>query len=321
MTNMPMQNAPMPQKDWRVSYAKHSFNTIGWAAFTLIMVWFTLMTLVTMACSFLDVFGYQALDFYEEYMLIFNELTLGLAIAVSMAVLKPLPVHPAEGEKITVWRFIQYISIGFFIGFVGNLIGTGLLAFWNAVTGNEAGGEVEEMLTGSGYGIITLSVGLVAPFLEEFFFRKLLIDRLRPLGEMTCIVTSAVLFGLFHGNFTQFFYAAGLGAVLAYIYFRSDSLLTVFLFHAVFNLIGGVLPTILMSFGEDSILYLVYTVVYIVLVVMGLVFFIVRLTSFSAKKPLVFVPKGMMLSCVFVPGIIVAGTLMLLMMLLSLFQM
>ena len=92
------------------------------------------------------------------------------------------------------------------IGMAGNLIGQVILAVWNGATGNEAGGEVDEILLGSDYLISFLMIGIVAPFLEEFLFRKLLIDHTRRYGELVCIVTSGVLFGLFHGNFTQFFF-------------------------------------------------------------------------------------------------------------------
>ena len=45
-------------------------------------------------------------------------------------------------------------------------------------------------------------------------FRKLLIDRIVPFGQRVAVVVSGLAFGLFHGNFYQFFYAFSLGAVL-----------------------------------------------------------------------------------------------------------
>ena len=47
---------------------------------------------------------------------------------------------------------------------------------------------------------------LLAPALEEWIFRKLLVDRTIRYGEGTAIFLSGLMFGLFHGNLNQFVY-------------------------------------------------------------------------------------------------------------------
>ncbi len=316
MIQDPMQNYVQTQK------MKKTVNRVGWSMFVLLAVWFGLVMLVQIVFGVLETLGYAAMPFYERYMLVFNELMLALGILAATCILKTVPYHEIEGEKIGVGRFLKYIAIGLAIGIVGNLIGAGLLELWNGVTGNEAGGEVEDILSGSDLGLTALMVGVVAPFLEEYFFRKLVIDRLRPYGEMTCIVISAVMFGLFHGNFTQFFYAAGLGALLAYIYFRSGSLLFVFLFHMAFNMISGVLPLYLMTLGEESPLYLGYAGAQVVAALLGVVLFIANIFCFSAKKAEIGIPRGKRIAAVLTsPGMLAATFFMLVMMILSLFTM
>jgi membrane protease YdiL (CAAX protease family) len=80
--------------------------------------------------------------------------------------------------------------------------------------------------------------------MEELIFRKWLVDRLSPLGGTTTILISGLFFGLFHGNLDQFFYAALIGAFLAYIYLNTGKIWHTMLIHAVLNFFGGVLPTI-----------------------------------------------------------------------------
>lgn len=81
----------------------------------------------------------------------------------------------------------------------------------------------------------------VAPFFEEIIFRKIIIDRTRMYGERTAVLVSAVCFGLFHGNISQFLYAAAAGIVLGYIYIKTSDIRYTMGFHFAMNLVGGIL--------------------------------------------------------------------------------
>ncbi len=298
---------------------KKTYSTVGWAVLALIAVWFSFLTLVGLVFGVLEVFGIAAMPFYERYMLVFNELGLALAIFVAMAVLKTLPEYEGAGEKFGIGKFFAALTACFAIGMVGNLIGSAMLAIWNGLTGFEAGGEVDAIIESADGFILVLMVGVCAPFLEEFFFRKLLIDRLRGHGELAAILLSAVFFGLFHGNFSQFFYAAGLGVLLGYIYAKSGSFLSVFLLHAAFNCLSGLLPTFLLG-EENEMLYMIYTVVYLVVVVLGLIFAIFGATQarFQKSEPAISSDRAVSAACLN-GGVIAAVLVMFIMMLMSLF--
>lgn len=297
---------------------KKTFSRIGWSLFWLIAVWYTTLVLISAGVGIMEAIGIPALGFYERYLLVFNELGLAFGIIVAMITLRNLPKYEVQGEKIGAGRFLKFILIGLAIGAIGNVIGSAILGFWNGATGNEAGAEVEELLAGSDYGILLLMVGIFAPFLEEFFFRKLLIDHTRQYGELTCILTSGVLFGLFHGNFTQFFYAFGLGALFAYVYLRSGSLMLTFLFHAIFNIVSGILPAILMGMGEEA--ELMYAGVYMILLLIGAVFLFIGLRKLRLKRGEVILSrKACVSSAVWNSGMIVATTCMIILMIMSLF--
>ena len=71
-------------------------------------------------------------------------------------------------------------------------------------------------------------------------FRKLIIDRLSRYGELIAIMSSSIAFGLFHGNFYQFFYAVMLGLILGYIYAKTRDIKYSIVMHMLINFIGSV---------------------------------------------------------------------------------
>lgn len=62
-----------------------------------------------------------------------------------------------------------------------------------------------------------LYVGILAPIVEELMFRGAIFDTLLPFGRRFAMVSSALLFGLFHGNLIQIPFAFLVGLVLAYV--------------------------------------------------------------------------------------------------------
>lgn len=67
---------------------------------------------------------------------------------------------------------------------------------------------------------IMLNLVLVGPIIEEFIFRGLLLRSLSQYGKNFAIITTSVLFGMYHASFVQNGYAFVVGIVLAYITLR-----------------------------------------------------------------------------------------------------
>lgn len=94
--------------------------------------------------------------------------------------------------------------------------------------------------TGTFLGVV--AVAIVAPIVEEFIFRGLIMTRLsRVMSGWLAIVLSAAVFGLCHGELVWFCYAFMLGAVFAWIDLRASSIWPSILGHIAFNAIGQVL--------------------------------------------------------------------------------
>ena len=225
-----------------------SANRIGWATVLLIALWMGFLAVISGMTVVIDYLGEQGIlafsgmEFYNKYLLIINEVTLALAIAVAVLLLISLPKAKPEKTPLEFSRFLKILLICFGAGYIGNLVGTMFLTFWNLVTGNSAGNELQEILYGMDPFIMFISVGILAPILEELFFRKLLIDRLRPFGKIVCVFLPAFLFALFHMSATQIVYAFAVGAILAYLYYETGNYWLAVAIHAVFNWISGFIP-------------------------------------------------------------------------------
>lgn len=89
--------------------------------------------------------------------------------------------------------------------------------------------------------LMFIQLAIIAPVFEELWFRGLVLESLRPYGNGFAIFISAILFGLTHSNFEQFFYAAALGVFLGYIAVSTRSIVTTTIMHAMFNSISGVM--------------------------------------------------------------------------------
>lgn len=98
--------------------------------------------------------------------------------------------------------------------------------------------------------ITALLTCAAAPIAEELTYRRLLIPRLQPYGDRFAIIASALCFGLMHGNLSQFFYAFVLGIILGYVFLKTGCVWQTMLLHALFNLVGGVVPVIADGFGD-----------------------------------------------------------------------
>ena len=86
-----------------------------------------------------------------------------------------------------------------------------------------------------------LVFALVPAVTEELLMRGVVLSTLRPLGNTTAVVISAVMFGLLHGNLAQAPYACLMGLILGGIYVHTDSLYPAIAVHALANTVAVVM--------------------------------------------------------------------------------
>ncbi len=166
-----------------------------------------------------------------------------IAVPTGYMLMKKIPRETGEKQKLSFGRFLVLMLISMPIMYGGNIIGN----FFSALlSGGTAENSVIDFATSNlVYGFVFTV--LLAPLMEEFIFRKQLIDRLGRYGEKTAIFFSAVTFGLFHMNLFQFFYAFGLGLIFAYVYTRTRMLRYPVIMHMIINFSGGVLAPMIIA--------------------------------------------------------------------------
>ncbi len=106
----------------------------------------------------------------------------------------------------------------------------------------------------SGGGVVAMAIfsAVAAPVFEELTFRGVIYSGIRKSGSaMQAIVWSALLFGLFHMNINQMFYAAALGAFFGALREVTGSVLPSMICHISVNG-GGVLVALLNSASSDG---------------------------------------------------------------------
>lgn len=166
-----------------------------------------------------------------------------IAFPLGLLVMKRVPAQTPEQHKLSGKAFFTLLPICFCVMYAGNLLG-------NMLSGLLSGGEAENAVLNYAMDtnpIKVLFMVILAPMVEEFLCRKLVIDRVRRYGEKTAAVLSALVFGLMHQNLFQFFYAFALGFVFAYIYLRTGRLRYCVIFHAIINFMGGVVAPFILS--------------------------------------------------------------------------
>lgn len=161
---------------------------------------------------------------------------------------------PVEKHKMTIGQFICCVFMNTAIAGVGAVIGALVNMFVLLPFGGGNTNALTELMMHSNAFWRILTVGIGAPVFEELIFRKLLIDRVHKYGEGIAILTSGLLFGLFHGNFSQVFFAAGLGFFFAYIYVRTGKIRYTIAFHMIINLSSAAVSVPLMQRIDYAIL-------------------------------------------------------------------
>lgn len=171
--------------------------------------------------------------------------TYCIAFPVLCLLVCKMPKVQIEKKKMGFWKIVLTVIIGSGICGVGMVIGTVVgelitLPFGVSASDNNSLGNLM-MMSDPFWRILT--VGILAPIFEELIFRKLLIDRVIKYGEFCAIMMSGIMFGLFHGNFAQFFFATGLGMLFAFVYARTGKIWYTILLHMVVNMTTSVVTT------------------------------------------------------------------------------
>ena len=175
------------------------------------------------------------------------------AFLVFWLLMRRIPKDPAgrPDMPLRAGRFLGIFIICVGVMYAGNLLGQLISQMADRLTGRQSVNAVVELVMGMDTWAVFLAAVAAAPVMEELLFRKLLLDRVSVFGDRTAILLSGVVFGLAHGNFYQFFYAFGLGAIFAWVYLRTRRIRFSILLHVLINFCGSILPMQLLHMMRD----------------------------------------------------------------------
>ena len=231
--------------------AKRDFNMLGLAFFVMTAVQYLLSNgLAYIGNRYFPDFA--ATEWF--YWLSGSGVLYIFAMPAAALIMRAIPrrLAPATGEatekprRMSGYEFFCAVVICIGLMEVGNLVGNTVNSFFAIFTGRSSLSGLDNIMFSSNPIVMFAVVVILGPMLEELLFRKLIIDRISKYGASAAMLTSALIFGLCHGNLQQFFYAFAVGLFFAFIYLRTGSLRLTALLHMVVNFIGGFVPSMLM---------------------------------------------------------------------------
>ncbi len=270
---------------------KSVFNRVGLAAAVLgVVVNLVQMIIITIFNVVNPAFESNG---WFRYLLIAVSFYL-IGFPICCLILKSIPDGPKrEEENLTFGGFIKFFLISYFIMVLLNLFTTGFL--W--IVGNFKEADVvnplESVLSNSSIWATIIFAGILSPIIEEVLFRGVMLNKLRTYGDKIAIITTALLFGLFHENFSQFFYAVGLGMIFAYVTLKTGTIKYSIGLHIMINMMGSVIGTQVLN---STIATMIFGIVVWVFVIAGLILFIKDFKKTSLLPGEVTIEKGHILS-------------------------
>lgn len=170
-----------------------------------------------------------------------------LILPVFIFLMRKIESTHIDKENINIKTLLKYMCIALTLMWIGNVIGEIITYLIGVSMANEVIDPIESLINNSSIYINLIVISILAPIFEEIFFRKLLIDRTIKYGAKLSILLSALMFGLFHGNLSQFFYAFILGLFFSYVYIKTGKIIYTIILHAFVNFFGSVASVFLNS--------------------------------------------------------------------------
>ncbi len=133
--------------------------------------------------------------------------------------------------------------------------------------------------------VIVLCIGLavVPPLIEEFAMRGLLLSLTKKYGNAFAIISTAFIFGLFHGNFAQIPFAFICGLFFAYSVIATKSLWTGIIIHAMNNGIACIQQILYWNY-DDTVANNFFYIISAVGIVLGVVALIIYIRLFKNQR-------------------------------------
>ena len=242
-----MERSERAERALRLRGHRERFSRLGWALVAQMAAMLAVQTAMLLAAQALA----PALAGSGVFLWLVSVLSAyGAGVPAAWLVLRGTEEAPPQpGAPLGPGRFFRSYLAGLGLMYLVNLATLALMGLVGLLRGQTVENPVDNM---ADYPLVlNLLLGcVIAPVCEEYLFRGLLLNRLRPYGERFAVWASALCFGLFHGNFSQFFYACAIGVLFAGVVLKTGRLRQAMLLHALINFVGTGLIPLLSGLGE-----------------------------------------------------------------------
>ena len=216
-----------------------------------------------------------------------------IGFPVFYLMIKNLPEEEKrESKTLGVFEVIKICFMSYSIVYIVNFLTNILMMLIAVIKGSEVTNPLVNMLEGSNWIWSLIFAGILSPIIEEMMFRGVMLNKLRRYGDKVAIITTAILFGLFHANFSQFFYAVALGMIFAYVALKTGTIKYSIILHIVVNIMGGVILPAVIGDGSNIAAVGCVGLALLAIVIVGLVLLIKNRKNISLLDGEIKLEKG-----------------------------
>ena len=166
--------------------------------------------------------------------------TYAIAFPLTSLLIRQVPGVQMKKHNMKPTQLLGAFAISYALMYLSNLAGQFFTNIIGIIKGSPVDDAIADLVSELNPLTALFVMVLLAPALEEWIFRKLLVDRTIRYGEGTAIFLSGLMFGLFHGNLNQFVYTFLVGAFWAFIYVKTGRLRYTIYLHMALNFMGSV---------------------------------------------------------------------------------
>lgn len=245
--------------------------------------------------------------------------TYTIAFPLTSLLIHQVPGVQMKKHNMKPTQLLGAFAISYALMYLSNLAGQFFTNIIGIIKGSPVDDAIADLVSELNPLTAFFVMVLLAPALEEWIFRKLLVDRTIRYGEGTAIFLSGLMFGLFHGNLNQFVYTFLIGAFWAFIYVKTGRLRYTLYLHMALNFMGsvgslfflGVISTLeggssamngfhfLLGMLIPLAIVIPYLIVVFGLVISGIVLLVTNWKRFRLIPAELFIPKEKRFSVIF----------------------
>lgn len=166
--------------------------------------------------------------------------TYTIAFPLTSLLIHQVPGVQMKKHNMKPTQLLGAFAISYALMYLSNLAGQFFTNIIGIIKGSPVDDAIADLVSELNPLTAFFVMVLLAPALEEWIFRKLLVDRTIRYGEGTAIFLSGLMFGLFHGNLNQFVYTFLIGAFWAFIYVKTGRLRYTIYLHMALNFMGSI---------------------------------------------------------------------------------